>query len=91
MTLSNLIYFVVFIILSFVIFITFRALNKVSKFKQDKNKIIEGQELKNKFESMYKKDENTELINQINELNKLHSEGTLNDDEFKKAKEKILK
>ena len=32
-----------------------------------------------------------EIINQIKELKNLHDNGVLNEDEFKKAKEKILK
>ena len=31
------------------------------------------------------------LVGEIQELNKLHDEGILNHEEFKKAKEKILK
>ena len=34
---------------------------------------------------------NSEVINQIKELKDLHEKGILNEDEFKKAKEKILK
>ena len=34
---------------------------------------------------------NLDVINQIKELKDLHEKGILNEDEFKKAKEKILK
>ena len=34
---------------------------------------------------------NLEVINQIKELKELHDKGILNEDEFKKAKDKILK
>ena len=35
--------------------------------------------------------QNTEVVNQLKELKSLYDKGILNDDEFKKAKEKILK
>ena len=35
--------------------------------------------------------QNLEVINQIKELKNLHDKGILSDDEFKKAKEKVLK
>ena len=35
--------------------------------------------------------ENLEVVDQIKELKELHDKGILSDDEFKKAKEKILK
>ena len=34
---------------------------------------------------------NLELIDQIKELKNLHDKGIINEDEFKKAKEKLLK
>ena len=33
---------------------------------------------------------NHSILKEINELNKLHTKGVLSDEEFKKAKEKIL-
>ena len=35
--------------------------------------------------------ENLEVVNQIKELKNLHDKGILDDDEFRKAKDKILK
>ena len=49
--------------------------------KEDKN--LESSKIENI--------QNVEVINQITELKDLHDKGILNEDEFKKAKEKILK
>ena len=49
--------------------------------KEDKN--LESSKIENL--------QNVEVINQIKELKDLHDKGILNEDEFKKAKEKILK
>ena len=57
-----------------------------------KLKLFESQ-LTNKdtFLDIKKENGNLNLVNELNELKKLHSEGIINDDEFKKAKQKILK
>ena len=83
--LTNIIYIAVFIILVFVLSIAVKAITRGVEAKQiikeDKN--LES----NKIENL----QNTEVINQIKELKDLHDKGILNEDEFKKAKEKILK
>ena len=83
--LTNIIYIAVFIILVFVLSIAVKAITRGVEAKQiikeDKN--IES----SKIESL----QNVEVINQIKELKDLHDKGILNEDEFKKAKEKILK
>lgn len=38
-----------------------------------------------------KDDENDDLISKLKELNKLHEDGSINKNEFKLAKEKLLK
>ena len=83
--LTNIIYIAVFIILVFVLSIAVKAITRGVEAKQiikeDKN--LES----NKIENL----QNTEVINQIKELKDLHDKGILNEDEFKKAKDKILK
>ena len=83
--LTNIIYIAVFIILVFVLSIAVKAITRGVEAKQiikeDKN--FES----SKIESL----QNVEVINQIKELKDLHDKGILNEDEFKKAKEKILK
>jgi len=78
-----LIYIIVFLILAYVVFITGKAINIALETKQNNkfnlNKTKEGL-----------RDENLNILNKINELKKLHNEGVLSDEEFKKAKEKIL-
>ena len=83
--LTNIIYIAVFIILVFVLSIAVKAITRGVEAKQiikeDKN--LESSKIENL--------QNVEVINQIKELKNLHDKGILNEDEFKKAKEKILK
>ncbi len=83
--LTNIIYIAVFIILVFVLSIAVKAITRGVEAKQiireDKN--LESYKTENL--------QNVEVINQIKELKDLHDKGILNEDEFKKAKEKILK
>ncbi len=83
--LTNLIYFVVFVILAFVLSIAVKAITRGVEAKQilkeEKNIVINDEN----------QNQNLEVINQIKELKELHDKGVLNEDEFIKAKEKILK
>ena len=83
--LTNIIYFAVFIILVFVLSIAVKAITRGVEAKQ----IIKDE--KNFDLDSEKSIQNTEVVNQIKELKNLHEKGVLNDDEFRKAKEKILK
>ena len=83
--LANIIYFIVFIILAFVLSIAVKAITRGVEAKQ----IIK--EEKKSTMDLENDSKNLEVINQIKELKDLHNKGILNDDEFKKAKEKILK
>ena len=76
------IYFLAFSILFFVIFLTVKTLIKIknSSSRAKENKII----LTNDTNS-------DNLVFKIKELKKLYEEGTINEKEFKIAKEKILK
>ena len=83
--LTNIIYFAVFVILVFVLSIAVKAITRGVEAKQI---IKEGKDLEiNKGNQ----NQNLEIINQIKELKDLHDSGVLNEDEFKKAKNKILK
>ena len=83
--LSNFIYLVVAIILLIVIVIAGKAVNRGIEAKQKKNEeVIDDNDLN--FT-----DNNSGFVEKISQLNKLHREGVLTDEEFKKAKEKILK
>ncbi len=83
--LTNIIYFTVFLILAFVLSIAVKAITRGVEAKQ----IIKDE----KNLDLYKENKNlnSEVINQIKELKELHDKGVLNEDEFIKAKEKILK
>ena len=83
--LVNIIYFIVFVILAFVLSIAVKAITRGVEAKQ----VIKDEKnlnLKNENDT-----QNLEVVNQIRELKDLHDKGILNDDEFRKAKDKILK
>ena len=83
--LANIIYLVVFIILVFVLSIAVKAITRGVEAKQtlkeEKNFQL------NKGEN---KISNIEIVNQLKELKDLNDSGVISDDEFQKAKEKIL-
>jgi|TARA_Y100000996_G_C22353109_1_gene573666 large-conductance mechanosensitive channel len=77
------IYFIIFAILTFVLVIAVKAITRGIEAKE-----------KNKEEEIlyeYKNDDSDNLASQFQKLNKLHTDGILNNEEFKKAKEKLLK
>ena len=83
--LTNIIYIAVFVILAFVLSIAVKAITRGVEAKQ-----IIKDEKKSDLDSE-KSIQNLEVVDQIKELKNLHEKGILNDDEFRKAKEKILK
>ena len=83
--LTNIIYFAVLVILVFVLSIDVKAITRGVEAKQ----IIKDE--KSLDLDTEKRIQNSEVVNQIKELKNLHEKEILNDDEFRKAKEKILK
>ena len=83
--LTNIIYFAVFVILVFVLSIAVKAITRGVEAKQ----IIKDE--KSLDLDSEKSIQNLEVVDHIKELKNLHEKGVLNDDEFRKAKEKILK
>jgi septation ring formation regulator EzrA len=83
--LTNIIYLAVFAILVFVLSIAVKAITRGVEAKQ----IIKDE--KNSDLDSEKSIQNLEVVDQIKELKNLHEKGVLSDDEFRKAKEKILK
>ena len=83
--LANIIYFTVFIILVFVLSIAVKAITRGVEAKQ----IIKDE--KNFEFNKENENQNLEVVNQLRELKDLHDQGIINDEEFKKAKDKILK
>ena len=83
--LTNIIYLAVFIILVFVLSIAFKAITRGVEAKQ----IIKDE--KNLDSKKEDKSENLEIINQLKDLKDLHDTGVINDEEFRKAKDKVLK
>ena len=83
--LTNIIYLTVFIILAFVLSIAVKAITRGVEAKQ----IIKEEkdlEINNNNDI-----QNLEVVGQLKELKDLHDKGIINENEFKKAKEKILK
>ena len=83
--LTNIIYFSVFVILVFVLSIAVKAITRGVEAKQ----IIKDEkniDLNNDIGS-----QNLEFVNQLKDLKDLYDKGVLSEDEFIKAKEKILK
>ena len=83
--LTNIIYLAVFVILVFVLSIAVKAITRGVEAKQ----IIKDE--KDFDLNSEKSIQNSEVVDQIKELKNLHEKGVLSDDEFRKAKEKILK
>ena len=83
--LANIIYFTVFIILAFVLSIAVKAITRGVEAKQ----IIKDE--KNFKFNTENENQNLEVVTQLRELKELRDQGIINDDEFKKAKDKILK
>ena len=83
--LENIIYITVFAILVFVLSIAVKAITRGVEAKQI---IKEEKDLDLNKENQ---NQNLEVIDQIKELKELHDKGILSDEEFKMAKEKILK
>tara|TARA_B100001778_G_scaffold330881_1_gene334179 strand:- start:340 stop:597 length:258 start_codon:yes stop_codon:yes gene_type:complete len=83
--LANIIYLVVFIILAFVLSIAVKAITRGVEAKQT---------LKEEKNLQVNKEENeisnVEIVKQLKELKDLHDKGVISNDEFQKAKEKIL-
>ena len=83
--LTNIIYLAVFLILVFVLSIAVKAITRGVEAKQaikeEKNFDVEKDGVI----------DNLQVVDQIKELKELYDKGILNDEEFQKAKDKILK
>ena len=84
--LANIIYFVVFLILAFVLSIAVKAITRGVEAKQ----LIKEEKNQNSKTHNGDEIENIEVVNQLKELKDLHDKGIIDDEEFKKAKQKLL-
>ena len=82
--LTNIIYLTVFIILAFVLSIAVKAITRGVEAKQI---IKEEKDIQINRDN---DNQNSEVVSQLKELKDLHDKGIINENEFKKAKEKIL-
>ena len=78
--LTNIIFILIALILLFVLYLAVKAITRGVEAKNDLNSEIETY-----------KDNSSNLSNEIIKIKKLHDDGVLNDEEYKKAKDKILK
>lgn len=78
--LTNLIFILIASILLFVLYLAVKAITRGVEAKND---------LKSENETL--EDNSSNLSSEIIKIKKLHDEGILNDEEYKKAKDKILK
>ncbi len=83
--LANIIYLLVFVILAFVLSIAVKAITRGVEAKQTlkEEKNLELNKVENETS-------NIEIVNQLKELKDLNDKGVISNDEFQKAKEKIL-
>tara|TARA_Y100000817_G_C16827368_1_gene531876 strand:+ start:728 stop:988 length:261 start_codon:yes stop_codon:yes gene_type:complete len=84
--LANIIYFVVFLILAFVLSIAVKAITRGVEAKQ----FIKEEKNQNSKTHNGDEIENIKVVNQLKELKDLHDKGIIDDEEFKKAKQKVL-
>ena len=90
--LNYLVFGIAIIIFATVIIISCKAISRGIEAKQSMKDKSEDKEiaLSNIEENTKNPNSNSNLIDQINDLNKLKKQGIISDEEFKKAKEKIL-
>tara|TARA_B100000282_G_C31508508_1_gene388259 strand:- start:223 stop:468 length:246 start_codon:yes stop_codon:yes gene_type:complete len=78
--LTNIIFILIALILLFVLYLAVKAITRGVEAKNELNTNNETYE-----------DSSSNLSNEIIKIKKLHDDGVLNDEEYKKAKDKILK
>ena len=90
--LNYLVFGIAIIIFATVIIISGRAISRGIEAKQNMKHKSEDEKISisDTEENTNISNSNPSLIDQINDLNKLKEQGIISDEEFKKAKEKIL-
>ena len=90
--LNYLVFGIAIIIFATVIIISGKAISRGIEAKQNMKDKSEDEKIaiSDIEENSNTSNANSNLIDQINDLNKLKEQGIISDDEFKKAKEKIL-
>ena len=90
--LNYLVFGIAIIIFAIVIIISGKAISRGIEAKQSMKDKSEDKEiaLSDIEENTNKSNSNSNLIDQINDLNKLKEQGIISEEEFKRAKEKIL-
>ena len=90
--LNYLVFGIAIMIFATVIIISGKAISRGIEAKQNMKDKYEDEKIaiSDIEENSNTSNTNSNLIDQINDLNKLKEQGIISDDEFKKAKEKIL-
>ena len=89
---NYLVFGIAIIIFAIVIIISGKAISRGIEAKQNMKDQYEDEKIaiSDTEENVKISNSNLNLIDQINDLNKLKEQGVISDEEFKKAKEKIL-
>ena len=89
---NYLVFGIAIIIFAIVIIISGKAISRGIEAKQNMKDQYEDEKIaiSDTEENVKISNSNLNLIDQINDLNKLKEQGIISDEEFKKAKEKIL-
>ena len=89
---NYLVFGIAIIIFAIVIIISGKAISRGIEAKQNMKDQYEDEKIaiSDSEENVKISNSNLNLIDQINDLNKLKEKGIISDEEFKKAKEKIL-
>ena len=89
---NYLVFGIAIIIFAIVIIISGKAISRGIEAKQNMKDQYEDEKIaiSDTEENVKISNSNSNLIDQINDLNKLKEQGIISDEEFKKAKEKIL-
>ena len=82
--LINIVYVIITLILLYVIYIAIKAINIGMEAKNSDKSENQNE---NEIGNLQHKDD---LVDELSRLNELHKSGSINDEEFEKAKRKIL-
>jgi len=84
------IYFIVFLILTFVLVIAVKAITRGIEAKENNKLNINDEKKKEDYLLNFNEKKKLNISNEIKELSDLYDKGVLSEEEFKKAKKKFL-
>ena len=87
---TTIVYILIGLILCFVLYISFRAINTGMEAKKDNKNLDTSNNSNLDNSNNINLDDQDDLVKKLTELKELHEKKILNDDEFAAAKKKIL-